>query len=228
MSASPRRPAAGPNFFRRNALTLVLFGLFLAIWFGQSVAGHRSYNADQHAHHEQTVSYPGYLTTSHFGEATFENWESEFLQMAAFVVLSIRLVQSGSPESRAVDEPIDSDEDPEPHRSDPDAPWPVRRGGLSLALYRRSLSLLFLCLFLASFLLHALTGSRAFSAEQLAHGQSRVSMWAFMTTSKFWFESLQNWQSEFLAVGSLVLATVWFRQQGSPQSKPVHASRTAG
>jgi hypothetical protein len=208
------------GFLRRNGLFLVLFGIFVALWFGQSVVGHRSYNSDQLDHHEKAVTYGTYLTTAHFGEATFENWESEFLQMGAFVVLSVRLYQRGSPESKPMEG--DDDDAPEQHRDDPGAPWPVRAGGISLALYKRSLSIFFFGLFLAAWFLHALTGSREFSSEELAHGGHAVSMWGYITTSQFWFESLQNWQSEFLAVAALMLATVWLRQQGSAQSKPVH------
>ncbi len=219
--------ADAPGFCRRNGLFLTLFGIFLALWFGQSLVGHRSYNADQRDHHEAPVTYGVYLTTSHFGEATFENWESEFLQMGAFVVLAVRLYQRGSPESKPVDGDSDQDDRPEDHRNDPGAPWPVRKGGVTLAVYKRSLSIFFFGLFAASWLLHALTGSRSFSSEQMAHGGKAVGMWTYITTSQFWFESLQNWQSEFLAVGALIVATVWLRQQGSAQSKPVHAPHVA-
>lgn len=215
------------GFFKRNGLFLVLFGMFLLLWFGQSLVGHHSYNADQADHHERRITYGTYLTTAHFGEATFENWESEFLQMGAFVVLAVRLRQKGSPESKSLDGGDDVDARPEDHRDDPGAPWPVRRGGTALALYKRSLSLFFFGLFAAAFLLHALTGAREFSNEELAHGGRAVGMWTYMTTSQFWFESLQNWQSEFLAVAALMLATVWLRQQGSSQSKAVHSAHAA-
>ncbi len=206
---------------------LTLFGIFLVLWFGQSVVGHHSYNADQADHNERRVTYGTYLTTAHFGEATFENWESEFLQMGAFIVLAVRLRQKGSPESKPIDEESEQDADRDDHRDDPDAPWPVRRGGLSLAIYKRSLSILFFGLFIGSWFLHALTGSREFSSEQMAHGGKAVSVWNYMTESQFWFESLQNWQSEFLSIAALMLATVWLRQQGSAQSKPVHQAHAA-
>ncbi len=107
--------------------------------------------------------------------------------------------------------------------ADPEAPWPVRRGGLALALYKNSLSIAFLFMFAMSWFLHAVTGAHEFSSEQVAHQGSPVTVWKYMTTSQFWFESLQNWQSEFLAVSALVLATIYLRQQGSSQSKPVAA-----
>ena len=165
-----------------------------------------------------------YLTTAHFGEATFENWESEFLQMAMYVVLTVKLMQWGSAESKPLEGETDVDEDPRLHRNDPDAPWPVRRGGWVLAIYRRSLSLAFVALFLAAFALHAATGSRAYNAEQaMSGGTDHTTGWSYLLRSQFWFESLQNWQSEFLAVAAIVLLSIVLRQHGSPESKPVHA-----
>jgi len=212
------------RILRDNGLSIVLVLMFvLTLFVGQSWSGMRAYNADQVEHGESAVSYPTYLTTSHFGEATFENWESEFLQMGAFVVLTIWLRQRGSSESKPVGGKSDVDEDPTKHRKDADAPWPVRRGGFALGVYRHSLSIAFFGLFLLSFLLHALTGAHAFNAEQAAHGEPTISMWQFMERAQFWFESFQNWQSEFLAVAAIVILTIFLRQQGSPESKPVHA-----
>jgi hypothetical protein len=211
------------RFLRDNGLSVAAFGLFLVIWIGQMLTGQRTYNQEQEEHGETPVDLVEYLRTSHFGEATFENWESEFLQMGSYVVLTIWLRQKGSPESKPVDGDDPVDDDPATHREDPKAPWPVRRGGLALALYRRSLSVAFFALFLSAFLLHALTGAHAASAEAAAHGGQPVHFGEYLTTSQMWFESLQNWQSEFLAVGSIVLLSVWLRQQGSAESKPVHA-----
>jgi len=202
----------------------VAFGLFLLVFIaGQSVAGLRSYNEEQREHGEAEVSYGTYLTSSHFGEATFENWESEFLQMGAYVLLTVWLYQRGSAESKDPDGSDPVDEDPRRHRDDPDAPWPVRAGGLPLLVYRYSLSLAFLTLFGVSWLLHAVTGARAYSAEQLAHGGEAVDTWQYLGRAQFWFESMQNWQSELLAVFAIVVLTIFLRQQGSPESKPVHA-----
>jgi hypothetical protein len=152
----------------------------------------------------------------------FENWESEFLQMGAFIVLTVLLVQRGSAESKQEDADP-RDEDPAQHRDDPDAPWPVRRGGLWLRLYENSLFVAFVVLFLGSIVGHAVAGAREFSEEQEAHWQGAVSALHYVTTSQFWFESFQNWQSEFLAVGSIVVLTIFLRQKGSAESKPVHA-----
>jgi hypothetical protein len=202
---------------------LVLAGLFLLFLGGQAVTGYRVYNEDQRDHHEQTVGFGTYLTTAHFGEAVFENWESEFLQMGAYVLLTVWLVQRGSAESKPLDSDGPVDESPESHRADPEAPWPVRRGGVALWVYKNSLSLAFLLLFVGAWAAHAVTGAREYSAEQVAHGSARVSTLNYVTRSQFWFESFQNWQSEFLAVASIVLLSVYLRQQGSPESKPVHA-----
>jgi hypothetical protein len=216
------------RFVRNNALAVVALSIFLAIWLlGQTWSGLRSYNEEQRDHGEPEVSFVDYLTTAHFGEATFENWESEFLQMGAYVLLTVWLRQRGSAESKPLegDEPVD--EDPRDHTGDPDAPWPVRRGGIVLTLYKNSLCIAFFSLFALAWVLHAVTGAREYSNEQLAHGGTAVGPFEYVRHAQFWFESLQNWQSEFLAVFAIVVLTVFLRQQGSPESKPVHAPHSA-
>ena len=183
--------------------------------------GWRSAVADALEHGGTSFGYWKYLTTAHFAEATFENWESEFLQMGAFVLLTIFLIQKGSSESKE-DNDDPRDEDPREHRSDPNVPWPVRRGGLWLALYENSLLTAFVVTFLASFVGHAVSGAHEYTAEQHEHGALGVGAWQFVRTSQFWFQSFQNWQSEFLAVGSIVVLSIFLRQRGSAESKPVH------
>ena len=207
---------------RDNGLVLANAALFVLFLLGLWLTGQQAYNADQRAHHEPAVSLIGYLRTPDFGEALFENWESEFLQMAMYVVLAAYLIQKGSAESKSPDGD-EHDEDPRKHQGDAAAPWPVRRGGVVVRVYENSLAILLGALFLASIALHAVTGAAAYSAEQRTHGEPAVSVWDYVTTSQFWFESFQNWQSEFLAVAVVVLASVWLRQRGSSQSKPVHA-----
>jgi hypothetical protein len=220
------------RFFRENGLSLAAFALFLICLVGQMATGVRQYNADQREHGQPTVGTAQYLRSGHFLETTFENWESEFLQMAAFVLLTVKLRQKGSPESKGLAGAEEVDEDPRDARRSPQrrakAPWPVRRGGLALKVYEHSLSLALGLLFLMSFVVHAIGGASEYSEEQLAHGGEAVSTLAYVGTSRFWFESFQNWQSEFLAVGMLFVLTIFLRERGSPQSKPVAAAHSEG
>jgi len=211
---------------RNSKLAIACFALFFTFWAAQTVTGWHAYNSDQKSHQEPTVGYGEYLTTGHFVEATFENWESEFLQMGAFVLLTIFLVQKGSAESKQLG-PNDADDPPEQHRNDPDAPWPVRRGGAWLRVYENSLLIAFALLFLISIAGHAVGGAAEYSEEQEAHGEAAVTPAEYVTTSQFWFESFQNWQSEFLAVGTIVVLTIFLRQKGSPESKPVHVRNSS-
>jgi hypothetical protein len=152
-----------------------------------------------------------------------ENWESEFLQMAAFVLLTTMLFQKGSAESKDPDKRESVDRDPRRVKPHADMPWPVRRGGVILRIYEHSLSIAMFLLFLISFLLHARGGALDFSEDQLAHGGSPVTTMEYMSTARFWFESFQNWQSEFLAVFAIVFLSIFLRQRASPESKPVSA-----
>ena len=199
-----------------------MFGLFAVFLLCMSVAGQRQYNEDQVDHGDAPVSYVDYVRTGHFVEAVFENWESEFLQMGGFVLLTVFLRQKGSPESKKFDEAEPVDDDPRTSGS-PDPPWLARTGGVKLWLYERSLTIALFGLFFLSFALHAAGGAREYSAEQTAHGGAPVGLLGYLGTSRFWFESFQNWQSEFLAVGAIVVLSVFLRQRGSAESKPVAA-----
>ena len=211
------------RFLRDNSLSLVTFALFVIFLVGQSVSGLQVYNQEQSEHGERPVSYPDYLASGHFFEATFENWESEFLQMGAYVLFTVFLFQRGSAESKDPDQPEPVDQDPRQAKQQADAPWPVRVGGAALVLYEHSLAIALMLLFLLSFWLHAVSGAREYSEEQVAHNGQAVSTLEFLGTSEFWFQSFQNWQSEFLAVGALVVLSIFLRQRGSPESKPVAA-----
>lgn len=211
------------RFLRDNGLSLVMFGLFAVFLVAQSITGFAVYNDDRREHGEATISYSEYLDSGHFIEATFENWESEYLQMGAYVLFTVYLFQRGSSESKDPDKEESVDEDPRQARDRSDVPWPVRYGGPVLKLYEHSLALALLLLFLISFLLHAIGGAREYSQEQLAHGGQVVSTVEFLRTSEFWFQSFQNWQSEFLAVAVIVWASVYLRYRGSAESKPVAA-----
>ena len=211
------------KWIRDRALTLVLMAMFVASLAGQILTGMREYNASQHEHGQPPVALQGYLATGHPWEALFENWESEFLQMAVFVLLTTVLIQKGSPESRrpGVKELVDAD--PRDFAGEPDVPWPVRRGGWVLRVYEHSLGLAFVLLFLGSWVGHAAGGFAEYSGDQLAHGQPPPVLADYLLTPRFWFESFQNWQSEFLSIALMVWLAVYLRQRGSPESKPVHA-----
>jgi hypothetical protein len=225
MKARPSESARGgfSRVWHDHGLSIVLVAMFALTLLGQTWAGWREYNEDQHAHGQAQLTLSRYLRTGHYGEATFENWESEFLQMAFYVLLTTFLYQRGSSESKRPDAVEAVDLDPRESPNKGDAPWPVRRGGLVLALYEHSLSLAFALLFLGSFWLHAVTGVREFNNEQLAHGQGAMSAAQYLGTPRFWFESFQNWQSEFLSLAAMVVFTIFLRQRGSPESKPVDA-----
>jgi hypothetical protein len=210
------------RFLRENGLSLVLFfGFFIPFLVGQGVAGYRENNSDRLEHGRPPLRFVEYLRDPHFWEATAENWESEFLQMFAYVFLTVFLFQRGSSESKKLDEPNEVDRDPRQSRHQKDAPWPVRKGGLILWLYERSLSLALLLLFLLSFSIHAVSSRSEYNEEQALHSESPVALGEYMTSSRFWFESFQNWQSEFLSIWAMVVFTIYLRQRGSPESKPV-------
>jgi hypothetical protein len=217
--------SAGPlrRRWHYHGLSIVLFTLFLVTMIGQTWSGWYAYNGEQRQHGEAEVSLVEYLGTGHFGEATFENWESEFLQMAFYVLLTVWLFQLGSSESKRPDvlELVDLDPRESPNKEK--APWPVRKGGFILTLYECSLSLAFGLLFVASITLHAVTGVNHFNEEQMAHGQPAATIMEYAASSQFWFESFQNWQSEFLSLAAMVGLTIFLRQRGSPESKPVDA-----
>ncbi len=215
-----RRDVAG--LLRENGLLLACLGLFAVFFVGMIVSGAATYNQEQkeHGSHEQ-VSVAEYLTTGDFVEATFENWESEFLQMGMYVVLTAFLYQKGSSESKPLHQSAPQDADPRDVTPDRWTPWPVRKGGWALRFYEHSLAIAFFALFSASFALHAIGGVKAFNEEQLQHGETAISVWRYLTTSQFWFESMQNWQSEFVAVAAIVGLSIFLRQRGSAESKPV-------
>ena len=213
-------------FWKNNGLSIVLLALFLLSMAGQAVTGWIDQNHDAEEHGGPTRAFGDYLLSGHFWEATGENWESEFLQMAAFVLLTVFLRQKGSAESKRVDVVEAVDIDPREHSDDPDAPGPVRRGGYLLKLYENSLGLAFAVLFVISVAIHAVGGSAEYNEEQQPHGESQVTLAQYVGSSRFWFESFQNWQSEFLSLAAMVLGTIYLRQRGSAESKPVFVAHS--
>jgi hypothetical protein len=211
------------RFLRENSLSLVFLLLFLAAFVGQSVAGWKDFNEKQAEHGGAAVSYGGYLLSPDFGSALLENWQSEYLQFALFIYLTIWLVQKGSNESKPLEHA--GRESPQKQRlggyAPPDAPRWARTGGLRTALYSNSLMLVMVAIFLGSWAGHALTAWREFNESQLEHGEARIAFVEYVRGPEFWEQTLQNWQSEFLAVGSMAVFTIFLRQRGSPESKPV-------
>lgn len=201
-----------------------MLGLFAASMVGQILTGWAAWNEDQAREGAAAVGLTAYLGSGHFVSALFENWESEFLQMAMYVTLTIWLRQKGSPESKPMDGEAEVDADPRDHAGDPDAPWPVRRGpGILLTLYSHSLSITLIALFLASFVLHLFGSQHLANDEAMRLGQPVETVLQHLTSPQFWFESFQNWQSEFFSLGIFIWLTVVLRQRGSAESKPVAA-----
>ena len=215
-----KKRTSNHSFLKRNGLSIVLILLMLLSLIGQTMFGFQEKNKELVEDGNPELSMSGYLKSGHFIQATFENWESGVLQMALYVLLTVKLYQIGSSESKDPDKEEEVDKEPEPA---PDAPWPVRKGGFWLAIYKYSLSLAFTILFLISFGVHFYGSLLDNNEEQVEKGLPPTTWTDYFGSSKFWFESFQNWQSEFLAVASIVLLSIWLRQKGSPESKPVDA-----
>jgi hypothetical protein len=205
---------------KENSLAIVLFALFVAFLAGQAITGHLHHNEELLGHGLATTSFLSYLGSGEFIEAVFENWESEFLQMGALVVFTIFLRQRGSADSKKLqgEEPVDTSSRYSIIRA---GSWRTRRKAVGHALYSNSLSLALFALFLLSFILHAVGGTSAHNNDAVLHGAPQLSVASYMATSQFWFESFQNWQSEFLSVGLLLVLSIFLRQRGSPESKPI-------
>lgn len=211
------------RFARDNGLTLVLMAAFSICLAGQLFSGWLAHSQDLMRHGRAEMSLAEYARSSSFLSSVFENWESEFLQMAAYVVLTAMLFQRGSAESRAPEDPEREGDDPVAAAADPYAPWPLRAGRLAGLLYANSLGLVLALLFVVSFVLHWLNSAAAAADEAAMHGETGGSLLAHLGDAQLWFESMQNWQSEFLSTAVLVVLTIFLRQRGSPESKPVGA-----
>jgi hypothetical protein len=213
------------RFLRDNSLSIFFGLLFLGALGGQAIAGHIAYNAEQVAHHEQAISLGRYLTSSSFGQAVMENWQSEYLQFLLFILATVWLVQRGSPESKPVEEAgVESDRKQRiggwAGRGSPK--W-ARVGDWRTAIFGNSLLIVMGTIFLLSLFAQSVTGWNVYNDDQVAHHSTEVSWLTYVGTADFWEQALQNWQSEFLAVGSMSIFAVFLRQRGSPESKPVGA-----
>jgi len=210
------------KFLRNNGLSIVFVILFMGSLVAQFFTGFAEHNKEREEEERSPLTTSEYFTSGHFIQGTFENWESEFLQMALFVVLTISLRQKGSSESKKCEEKEEVDREPSSKRKG--APWPVRKGGWILRIYKHSLTIALLILFALSFILH-FYGSFKDENEHLSRkGLPPETITNYIGESRFWFESFQNWQSEFLSVFAIVVLSIFLRQKGSPQSKPVDAS----
>ena len=216
------------NFFRNNGLSIVFFLLFVFSLIGQMVTGLQEHNQETTENGGRAIGMVEYLSSGHFLQSTFENWESEFLQMALFVILAMFLYQKGSSESKDPDKKEEVDREPNPRRKN--APWAVKQGGVILTIYKHSLCYALTLIFLLSFLAHWYGSRKDFNEEQLLKGEPTEGMVQYLANNRFWFESFQNWQSEFLSVFAIIVLSIFLREQHSPQSKPVDApdSETGG
>jgi len=215
------------SVLRDNGLGLAFGGLFLVTLAGQSFAGLAQVNDDRLTEGLPPVSWLDFVTSSTFGVDVMENWQSEYLQFFLYVFATVWLVQRGSPESKEVDQVgTESDEDQLVGRhARPDSPRWAATGGWRTAVFSRSLGLLMGGIFLATWAASSITGWASFNAEQLMSHQDAVSWPGYLGEADFWNRTLQNWQSEMLAVGSMAVFAVYLRQRGSPESKPVGASQ---
>ncbi|HYC96837.1 DUF6766 family protein [Brevundimonas sp.] len=212
------------NWLKDNGLTLALMALFAVSLIGQAAAGFAHENDELREHGAQTVGLAAYLGSGAFLSALFENWESEFLQMWAFVMLTAYLYQRGSPESKDPDKAAPQDRDPRLDKAKSSAPLPVRLGAFTRGLYSHSLGLVLFALFVVSFILHLVNSARLAADEAEMHGEGDgLNLLAHLGETQFWFESFQNWQSEFLSTAVLIVLAIYLRERGSPESKPVSA-----
>jgi hypothetical protein len=213
------------KFLRNNGLSIVMLLLFFASLAGQIITGQKQHNEDMVEKGGTTLGLSEYLTSGHFLQSTFENWESEFLQMALFLILSMFLYQKGSAESKDPDKD-EEDVDREPNPKKKDAPNVVKHGGVGLTIYKHSLCYTLSLLFLISFYVHWKGSLKDYNEEQLLQNKPTETATEYLSNSRFWFESFQNWQSEFLSIFAIVVLSVFLREQGSPQSKPVDAAHS--
>jgi hypothetical protein len=217
------------RFVREQSLSLAFLALFLAALAGQAVAGWHDFNnlevwhAQVNGETPETISFGRYLTTSNFAQAVTENWQSEYLQFTLFILLTVWLIQKGSPESKPPgDEGGESDERQfVGDHAKPDSPEWAKARGLRLALYSNSLVILMATIWLWSWFAQSVSGWSENNSERLEHEQPSLSWVGYLGSADFWQTTLQNWQSEFLAVGSMAVLSIYLRQRGSPESKPV-------
>jgi hypothetical protein len=217
------------RFLRDNGLSIAFLVLFLAALAGQAFAGWHDFNNEATTHHQDAITLGRYLLSSSFGNAVMENWQSEYLQFTLYILLTVWFLQKGSPESKELGKAgTESDEDQLVGKhARADSPAWARARGARLWLLSNSLLIVMATIWLGSWFAQAVTGWSDYNSEQLVHGEPALSLWQFLGTAHFWEATLQNWQSEFLAVGSMAVLAIYLRQRGSPESKPVGAPHAA-
>jgi hypothetical protein len=217
------------QFIHDHSLSLFFLALFLAALVGQAIAGHILHNEDAMAHHGTTMTFWRYIVSSDFGNAVMENWQSEYLQFMLFMLATIWLIERGSPESKKPgEEGTESDRKQKigEHAQEDSPDWAKPRG-IKTFVYSNSLLIVMSIIFVGSWFAQSVTGWTRFNAEQVDHHMATVSWLGYVGSADFWQATLENWQSEFLAVGSFVAITAFLRQRGSTQSKPVGAPHDA-
>jgi hypothetical protein len=217
------------RFVREQSLSIVFLALFLAALCGQAIAGHADFNDTADSHGDPRISLGRYVVSSDFGSAVMENWQSEYLQFTLLILLTVWLLQRGSPESKQLDKAgRESDQaqkvGPYAQRNSPR--W-AKLSGIRRTLYENSLVLVMGTIWVGTWLAQSVTGVVQYNSERLDHRQDPISWAHYITTPAFWENTLENWQSEFLAVGSMAILAVYLRQRGSPESKPVGAPHDA-
>jgi hypothetical protein len=213
------------RFVRDNALGLFFGVIFLATLVGQFFAGLAKFNNEQHAQGLDPISWANYLTSPDFAVDVTENWQSEYLQFLLFIVVTVWLVQRGSPKSAELEERGLEDEKTQrlgPYAR-PDSPKWARVGGLRATVFSNSLALTMGAIFVVSWLVQSIGGWAAYNETRLQDLQDPLTWTGYLLNADFWSRTLQNWQSEFLAVGSMAVLSIYLRQRGSPESKPVGA-----
>jgi hypothetical protein len=220
---------------RNHGLSLFFLALFVVALIGQAIAGHAHYNNEEITHarllgeQPETLSFWRYVVSSSFGQAVMENWQSEYLQFTLFLFATVWFVQKGSPESKQLDKVgRESDQDQKVgEHADASSPKWARARGFKLFLYENSLLLVMGAIWLGSWFAHSVTGWSTYNAQQIEHEDEPLSWIEYLGSADFWETTLQNWQSEFLAVGSMAVLAIYLRQRGSPESKPVGAAHEA-
>jgi hypothetical protein len=217
------------RFARHNGLSLFFLAIFVAAVALQAIAGHADFNEEQDRHGNPHMSLGRYVVSSEFGTAVLENWQSEYLQFTLFLLMTVWLLQRGSPESKELDKAgRESDESQLVGRhARPESPRWAKAGGLRRKLYENSLLIVMAAIWIGSWFAQSVTGVSQYNTERLDHNQLPVSWLDYLAKPDFWEKTLQNWQSEFLAVGSMAILAVYLRQRGSPESKPVGAPHDA-